>query len=162
MTRTAFAIFLVIGFLQPSCWPGTGNSGLGGGDCTEMGCNDSLAIDIERRDAEPFIPGHYTFTLSPPGETTFIVDCPLDEESSHLACSSNALSIETTINSSQDIFTVRILEAPHSILVTVEYGTQLLGEETLTPSYSMFNPNGVECEPTCFQGSATISVSAPQ
>jgi hypothetical protein len=152
--------FLLCSLLWTACWPGAG-SGLVG-SCTEMGCSDTLVIDIERRDTEPYVEGSYSFTLSPAGESTLIVDCTLDNQDGPLTCSANSVLIETKINGFGDTFTIRISEAPQSILVTVEFGTQLLGEETLSPEYGIFTPNGVECEPMCFQGSTTIRVSAPQ
>lgn len=128
-------------------------------DCGEAECSDMLTVTIERRDAEPFPPGGYDIAVQPAGAADLSAACDL-AESGRMTCGGGGA---LDVSASDDLLEidVRLRAAPAEVGVEIAFGDETLGDEVLVPSYQLFEPNGAECDPTCFQGSAAMSVISP-
>ncbi len=125
-------------------------------ECTEIGCDDSLMVTIEPSDDEPFPDGEYRFSLVPPSGQGLAVSCALLEL--QLECTGGADILTVELNEIATRFTLR-LRADwwlNGLNARVELDGQALADRPLEITSQVVTPNGPECEPTCFQGSAEL------
>ncbi len=128
------------------------DNGDGGDDgplaCTEIGCDDQLAIDIEHGDltdgewevviAEQNGPGGETCAFSVAGGAVTATDC-------------NASPLPGTLT----VFASQLYAA---VDVQVRFGGVVRGSASGEITYQQVQPNGPGCEPICTQGGLTVVV----
>jgi hypothetical protein len=152
---------LLLAALLSGCWTEDGvplDDGFG--SCTEMGCDDRLEVEIRRADGDAFVPGAYDFEVRTSGGGEHLLSCVL--EAGGLGdCEGDVGIVSPALLSSFHAFTLEMLAAPTTLTVRVELEGEPLGEEQLTPDYTMVTPNGPDCDPICFQASVSIEVGAP-
>ena len=118
--------------------------------CTLIGCNDSLRITLA-----PTAPLPYRATLGFPGGAAVAFTCSsagvadrIGEGIYSLTCSVESFTIQCARNPSY------CSTSPVRVELAGESGVIRSG--TLVPLYTMSQPNGPRCEPTCYSGVATL------
>ncbi|MEO0604815.1 MAG: hypothetical protein AAF211_25510 [Myxococcota bacterium] len=138
--------FVVTVALATSLW----GCALGGRLCTEIGCTDSVTIEV-RAPSGGFGPGDYE--VSAEGEAGQQYTCRFtlgnDPEPAEVACDESATLWTTTLGSPAP--TVNLSGPPlgdeSRIVVVVD--TQIVYDEMRSLTYETFEPNGPDCPPTC-------------
>ena len=129
-----------------------------GSGCTEMGCVDGLEVNLS---PEFSAPGSYELQLLL-DETlvTCTADLPLSSESE--SCSSEEVWMLTSgsaLAASEHRLTGwSTILSPELIEMVVLHESTVVLNEGFYASYEMLQPNGEDCEPTCYTESVTVTV----
>ena len=130
--------------------------------CTDIGCQDGLQVDFE-----PVLEtaGDYEVEIVVDGVSTrCLASLPLDaeapsscdEEGVYLTTSGSALSEDQ-----HEITGVYLTAGPDTVSIGVLRDEAEVGGDTLSPTYTVVQPNGPECEPTCRSASASVTIDSP-
>ncbi len=134
-----------------------GCAGTKGPSCTEMGCANSLSIQLTK--LSPWAAGSYSVTIThDDAQVECAVEFPLDcdappacggDEDVFLGLSGCALDPAEQSISSIDF----VRGTPAKVAISVRLGegesAEGLGDAEFTPTYRSARPNGPECEPEC-------------
>lgn len=129
--------------------------------CTQIGCRDQLIVDAPNA---KLAPGLYLLTIEADGKSA---SCPLEitaKEPTTKGCV-GALAVKLAFPGNVPVagaeggYSLVFDSAPASVTVRMTSSAQKkLGEQTLTPTYKTFQPNGPDCSPTCKQGKETLQL----
>jgi len=127
----------------------------GGAACTEIGCGDAFVCAITQSAGQATEGGVYEISYLVPGEGEEIVTCDTSN-ARYQGCESTSGDVGGSGNElGQIVFHVYPAwgEAPpDELTLEVRSGGALLGEETFSPDWNEFYPNGEECdEYPCYQ-----------
>lgn len=129
-------------------------------DCTEIGCTDGVELFFLR---DVYEPGVYGVTVDMHGD---IVTCqatiPLESDTTD-GCNDPRVmlylsgSMLDTAEQSVDGFFLDSIEAS-ALAVTVTLDGEQIGYAAFEPDYQTLQPNGEDCEPTCFYASYELTL----
>jgi len=131
--------------------------------CTLMGCESTFEVTVVQDAAEPTEDGAYTVTVTPAGASEREIECQVGglEE----GCGGSPGDLTGSLEEGRLAITAFLEvsgDPPETVEVRVESGGVLLGEETFSPDYSPFYPNGEECdEEPCYSAEDTMIVDSP-
>lgn len=130
--------------------------------CTEMGCEDGLAVRVTPTAGWPA--GAYTFTIEADGETTACTGAlPLPAcGTAAITCDKPGVQIGESgcaLEPSAHAFgDITFTSSPASVSVAVERDGEPVGAQSWTPSYRTVQPNGPSCPPTCSNASVELAL----
>jgi hypothetical protein len=133
-------------------------AGCGGGaapgqfttSCTLLSCADGLSIDVTAASGA-FPAGEYTITVETPTRRREY-RCTLPTEGASVQCNFDPLVLF-----SGGRLVVETDEAAPTVTITIAVGGATRVQETLTPAYAPFAPNGPGCDPVCQRAAATVT-----
>ncbi len=129
--------------------------------CTEMGCIDSLNIEVIRADNAAFLTGSYQIEVIVPDETSYAIECYLAYVEAGLECSTIDLGmIFAFISPDGQTILITLFGVYEAATVTVKFNEFAIGRRTLRLAYQEFFPNGSECPPVCNQATESIAVES--
>jgi hypothetical protein len=145
--------------LAAACGSGDGE---GDGVCTLIGCEDGLTIEFELTE-----PGAYTFDLVADGEPitcTGALPLPPCSSAGGATCSESGVSIGESGcalgSSSHSLLNLSFSgSTPAKVELTIKRDGAEVAQQSFTPEYKTFTPNGPGCEPTCTN--AEVSLALP-
>lgn len=129
--------------------------------CTLMGCSDSLRVAF---DPPLGAEGAYEVVVEGDAKTrTCTATLPLGEGGPECERGDDdrfpgSLSLDLDRTEPMSLRGVWVYGSPKKVNVTVRRDGVLLASETFEPSYEKTYPNGPECGPTCFSGSAKLPI----
>jgi hypothetical protein len=128
--------------------------------CTDIGCQDGLSVHFDRASFEP---GVYTVEVDLHGEFIYCqATIPLESDPSDgcddprvmLYLSGSMLDVE---EQRVEGFTMDSTELG-ALAVTVALDDVEIGYAAFEPDYQELQPNGPECEPTCWYATREIEL----
>lgn len=130
--------------------------------CTDLGCNDSFSV-VFNKVSMAWEPGSYVVSVDADGtKNTCTVDIPLTADP---ACTSaaqmalNLLPISGSSSQSKGLESIIIFGTPKLVQVNVARDGVSLGTSVFLPSYSVNEPNGAICGPTCHNAAGDLPVN---
>lgn len=147
------------GCLLTACWTEEGpgeTAGNGNPACADFLCEETLIVEVERRDREVFLHGEYLFSL---GQEHPRVTCVLPTGGAE-ECSGDTDMMAVTLDDSRRVFTLRFGAVPLEIYVEVQLDGGIIGGELLAPDIHLIVPPNPECTESCVQGKATMTVQS--
>ncbi len=130
-------------------------------NCTEIGCTDSLVIQVIRADNMAFLSGSYKFKVLLPDYSEYWIECYLAYTEAGLSCSTGDTSfIYAELGIGGQTIWIQVLYAPESLMLTIESNGYKIGERTIWPAYEELFPNGDDCPPTCWEAEETMAVQS--
>ncbi|MCP4601833.1 MAG: hypothetical protein GY847_15180 [Proteobacteria bacterium] len=130
-------------------------------ECTEIGCYDSLVVEVLRADNAAFLSGSYQVEIVAAVDTEYSIECYLSFTEAGLECTIGDLDVLIAqLEEGGQTIWVTLLNTPETAIVTMKYNESKIGERTLTPIYDEFFPNGLECPPTCRQAKESMAVES--
>jgi hypothetical protein len=113
--------------------------------CTEQGCLDVLYLSFQPPISYP---GNYVFTFSY-GEYTRICEYHIPTDNKDV-CGSDIFIDSEVVGRNAKLLTGFTLNlAPETFSFEIKRDGKLILDETYTPVYKEYKPNGEGCEPTC-------------
>ena len=158
----AFALFLAAAGPCDFLGEPTDNETDGAVACTEMGCQDQLTVEVVRADNLGFMSGLYTFEVEvPEAQLSYWIECAAGYGDGGLDCDAGDLAVlGARLDSTGSTLWVDCAMAPVQALVRVSYNGLPIGERAIAPVYEEVFPNGPDCPPACWQGTATMAVES--
>ena len=130
-------------------------------DCTEMGCTDSLIVQIIRSDNMAFLPGSYAFRVRLPDASEYGIECYLAYTEAGLNCTMGDTNfIYAELGAAGQTIWIQVLYAPESLVLTIESNSFQIGQRTIWPVYEETFPNGDDCPPGCWEAEETMAVQS--
>ena len=130
--------------------------------CTEVGCEDVLSLTF---DPPISYPGNYMFRFSyVNGSRTCEYHLPIDDKDT---CGNDIFiikkekgsnSLEPETNLINPIFGLRMSMAPKTFTLKITRDERNILDQTYSPTYSEYSPNGQDCPPTCKSGDQRIQI----
>ena len=130
--------------------------------CTDVGCEDVFEVAFTKV-STAWEPGSYVVSIVADGEKnscTFAMPAVADP-----VCTSNLqvrllpIPISDPSNEVRGLRSVLVFGTPMLVQVTVARDGVPLGTNVFSPSYSVEEPNGPLCGPTCHLGASKLSVN---
>jgi hypothetical protein len=163
MNRRKARMILMVAATVSACWSEgmpLENTGEADGICTDPDCDDTVTVDVTRRDEQIFPPGEYTFSMEIEAGSPRVAGCTMEEDYS-LSCTGSA-SLNVRIHADLDRFIIRADDqSPEQLLVVVEFEGTEIGAEILIPNYEYVGSADPDCTLTCMQGTAEMRTAAP-
>ena len=132
--------------------------------CTQADCINLLKIEL---DQSPGQAGSYQIDIEADGRrghceiTLPVPKC--GEPAAHCDGTFPIMAIENGAcekpAKDQALFPIGIGAAPNEVVVRVRRDKKLIAERRVKPKYTVVQPNGPKCEPTCHSGNVTISLA---
>jgi hypothetical protein len=130
--------------------------------CTEIGCSDGFTLTLE-----PVLrsPGAYELTILADGQTiTCHTSLPFDEAALG-GCSSQeawiGLNGTALPEDQQSIDSFGLSSTPDEVAVQILRDGALVASNSYRPEWTVVQPNGPDCGPTCTQASDRMSIDSP-
>jgi hypothetical protein len=139
--------------------------------CTQIGCTDVFTLNMSLSSGEK---PNISIDLLVDGVA---VSCPALDGQTVVACAANVTGTmvqeEDCVQSQQGsavtqtctgtgVFhvSVAIAGAPRSVAYTAKLDGAVVGQDTVTPSYRDFSPNGSDCAPSCKQAAVDVTLTS--
>lgn len=128
--------------------------------CTELGCQDGLNIQINKG-ADTWAPGKYVFEVNLDGtKSSCTLDLPFVNDPDCLALVQLILTNKDPNSAPAGVVPASVLTniaATHATL-TISLNGAEIARGDFTPTYSIQEPNGERCGPTCHVATDTLAV----
>ncbi len=127
--------------------------------CTMVGCQSGFTIALQ---AATWPAGKYSVKIVADGvEHRCEASLPIDQASPS-SCDSDALMLVVSGSAlpvaQQKLDSVQVFPIVQDLQVTISRDGTPLATQQFVPNYKTTSPNGPECEPTCTQDSATMTL----
>lgn len=119
--------------------------------CTEIGCDDGITLTVTS--ASGLTAGVYSISIAISGQGES-ASCTVTVNSAAQVTDTTCDLVDNTASS----FTVVLHTAPETLTLTLDRDGTELGKQDFMPAYKAFQPNGPDCEPTCFQADASMQI----
>jgi hypothetical protein len=128
--------------------------------CTEVGCQDGLTIDLKSASGA-WAPGSYVFAVDADGtKSTCTVDLPFvkDPDCTHPALMHVTFTAPDPVAANTVIAQVFNFVTAAHVYLTISRDGAVIAEKDYTPTYTINEPNGPTCGPTCHVAQDTLAV----
>lgn len=124
-------------------------------------CNHSLELHVLLAGGEAYPEGTYSFSVTAPDESVYVLDCYLPRADAGMECSGGNVDSLVAWIDVQDfsVMHLHVVGAPPYCTIEVLRNGEILIQKTIEPDYDDIAPNGEGCEPICFSGEEYMAVA---